>query len=1088
MFTHLNTVSYYSFRYGVASPIAIAQRAAELAMPGVTLVDRDGLSGAVEFFQACSLYGIKAHIGVNLEIVTDQHTSRFIALARDSRGFKALNRLVTAHHEVGITFDVLETVAGLMSAHTGLVILLGPESQLAESILHGRYSAAERTLASWRKTGFEIQSEIVSHRTEYGMNKQASLYSTHFARQYFQWSSDHSLEAVLSNAVRYLERAEAKTADVLDATRNLTTLSSGSSHNQEACFHDEKHMKRLAYEITGNKSKAERLIHQTCQLADSLEVTSDTLGIGKVFLPELSVILNPMTHQIQTRWDSSPVKERSLHEQKLETTTANRILRDRCFRAYSQYQGSEQSDVRLQSELDVIFELGFSTYFLTVATIVDNIKAKGIRVAARGSGAGSFVNYLLGISVLDPLQYGLLMERFLSPLRNSLPDIDIDVESDRRLEIYNDISERFGVQRVAAVAMFDTYRVRRAIRDVGRSLGMPTGEIGVFAKAFPRIRARSVREALEEFPELRSSSVAKLAKTGQLNQMLNLVESLDGLPRHIALHPCGVLISDASFIDRIALQTSNQGFPLSQYGKEDVETLGLLKLDVLGIRMQSAMAYAVDEIYRTQEDTIDLDSINFADPATFELIQSTKTLGCFQIESPGQRELIGKFAPDTFNDIIIDISLFRPGPVKSDMITPFLEGRHGWKDVPFLHPRLKDILQETSGVVVFHEQVIRILSEMTGCSFAEADLKRRQFGEKEHIRNLRSWFYSAALKNRFDLDVIDRVWEILVSFASFGFCKAHAAAFAIPTYQSAWLKQHFPAAFYAGVLTHDPGMYPKRAIVQDARLHGVPVLPVDINRSVAEYQVEQTPQGWGIRIGLADIKSISQDEVESIVEHQPYRNLFDFYQRAAVSSTQAEALISLGAFDRVHPRVTRRDLLLHLHDLTKQPVDNLFVFDPDIEPSGLSDFTLSEKLQIELETLGIDMSAHILELYRETLMRLPITYSKDLLSCRSKKEVLVVGIKVSTQTPPMRSGKRVIFVTLDDATGPIDVTFFTDTQDTYAHTIFSSSLLLARGVVRKTGPRGISLRGTGCWDLQSVAGDNSLVVSLAHHKSALSAG
>ncbi|MGA1324096.1 MAG: OB-fold nucleic acid binding domain-containing protein, partial [Candidatus Nanopelagicales bacterium] len=378
--------------------------------------------------------------------------------------------------------------------------------------------------------------------------------------------------------------------------------------------------------------------------------------------------------------------------------------------------------------------------------------------------------------------------------------------------------------------------------------------------------------------------------------------------------------------------------------------------------------------------------------------------------------------------------------------------------------------------------------EMTGCSFAEADLKRRQFGNSQYTRNLRNWFYSSGLKNRFDLDVIDKVWEILLSFASFGFCKAHAAAFAIPTYQSAWLKQHFPAAFYAGVLTHDPGMYPKRAIVQDARLQGVAVLPVDINKSVADYQVEETREGWGIRIGLSDIKNISINEIESIVEHQPYRSLFDFYQRTEVSFTQVEALISIGAFDALHPYVTRRDLLLHLHDLTKQSADDLFVFDPEIEPSGLSEFTLSEKLQIELETLGIDMSAHILELYRETLGRLPITYARDLLSCKSKQEVLVAGIKVSTQTPPMRSGKRVIFVTLDDTTGPIDITFFTDTQDEYAGTIFSSSLLLVRGVIRRTGPRGISLRGTGCWDLQSITGDSSFRVTSVHHKSALSAG
>jgi error-prone DNA polymerase len=1090
-FTHLNTVSYYSFRYGVVSPEALALKAAELEMPGIALTDRDGLSGAVEFFQACSRYGIKAHIGAHLEIAHGTRTSHFVALARNADGFIALNRLVTAHHEVGITFDALEVIANLTNAQQGLVILLGPDSELANCVLHAHFHSAQTILLQWQKSGFDIRPEIISHRTEYARNHKSSFYSTHFARQYFNWSLDHSLEPILTNAVRYLTKNQARTADLLDATRNLTTLSTHSvlQHNQEAYFHTADGMYSLAEEICGTKSRAEKLVGQTVLLADSLEVTSETLGIGKVFLPELSSITNSQHETKSTLWNLPVVQPYSDQMRQNETVKANQLLRDRCLSAYRSYPQTEESKSRLEAELAVIFQLDFSRYFLTVATIVDDIKSKGIRVAARGSGAGSFVNYLLGISVLDPLEYGLLMERFLSPLRNSLPDIDIDVESHRRLEIYDDISQRFGSQRVAAVAMFDTYRVRQAIRDVGRALGLPAGEIGVFAKAFPRIRAKSVRGALEEFAELRSSTVHKLAQTGYLNRMLDLVESLDGLPRHIALHPCGVLVSDARFVNRIALQTSNQGFPLSQYGKDDVETLGLLKLDVLGIRMQSAMAYAVSEIKRTESKDIVLDAIDFKDSSTFHLIQSTKTLGCFQIESPGQRELIGKFSPGTFNDIIIDISLFRPGPVKSDMITPFLEGRHGWKEVEYLHPQLQEILSETSGVVVFHEQVIKVLSEMTGCSYAEADLKRRQFGQADYLRQLRAWFYSSALKRKFNLDAIDRVWDILVSFASFGFCKAHAAAFAIPTYQSAWLKQHFPAAFYAGILTHDPGMYPKRALVHDARLRGVPILPIDINKSVAEYCVEECSSGWGVRIGLSEIKNISVTEVESIVLNQPFSSLFDFYQRAEVSRTQVETLITLGAFDALHPMVTRRDLLLYLHDIAKEPLDNLFVFEPEIEKSGLSDFTIGEKLQNELEVLGIDLTTHVLNLYSDITSKLPITYSENLLNSRSGQEVVVVGMKVSTQTPPMRSGKRVIFITLDDATGPVDVTFFADSHDEYASTLFTSSLLLVRGVVRRTGPRGVSIRGIACWDLQGISSDNLRKVSRTiHQQSALSAG
>ena len=279
---------------------------------------------------------------------------------------------------------------------------------------------------------------------------------------------------------------------------------------------------------------------------------------------------------------------------------------------------------------------------------------------------------------------------------------------------------------------------------------------------------------------------------------------------------------------------------MSQFDKDDVEDLGLLKLDVLGIRMQSAMAYAIEEVARVDgADRIDLDAVPLDDPATFRLIQSTQTLGCFQIESPGQRELVGKFGPETFDDLIIDISLFRPGPVKSDMVTPFLETRQGWAQPHYLHPTLVPVLKETGGVVVFHEQVLQMITTLTGCSLAEADEARRALGSPDGQVQVRAWFYPLALDRGYDRPTVDAVWEVLRAFASFGFCKAHAAAFAVPTYQSAWLKAHHPAAFFAGVLTHDPGMYPKRLILDDARQFGIAVLSLDVNRSDVGYWVEK---------------------------------------------------------------------------------------------------------------------------------------------------------------------------------------------------------------------------------------------------------
>ena len=483
---------------------------------------------------------------------------------------------------------------------------------------------------------------------------------------------------------------------------------------------------------------------------------------------------------------------------------------------------------------------------------------------------------------------------------------------------------------------------------------------------------------------------------------------------------------------------------MSQFDKDDVEELGLLKLDLLGIRMQSAIAHAIDEVARVDGETVDIDAVPRDDPATFELIRSTRTLGMFQIESPGQRELVGKFGPQTFEDIIIDISLFRPGPVKSDMVTPFLMARNGWRDAVYPHPDLEFALAETAGVVVFHEQVLQVVARMTGCTLAEADEVRRALGEKDAHPEVRAWFVPRALAAGYPVEVAEQVWTVLAAFGSFGFCKAHAAAFALPTYQSAWLKTHHPAAFLAGVLTHDPGMYPKRLILDDARNFGIRVLgpgrqrlrrhlpgradraatlrtwttsravrPAGGGRSGCRRRCRTRPD-YGIRLALADVKGISDDEVARIVAGQPYRSLTDFWHRASVSRPVVERLVLAGGFDSLYgfgvrdreagrpthrrKQVTRRDLLLQIGELDRWSRSgarasssgqlSLDLMGSRLEDdaaedgapeetgpswaegSGLPEFTDAELVRAELEVLGLDASRHVVDFYRPFLAAL----------------------------------------------------------------------------------------------------------------------
>jgi error-prone DNA polymerase len=772
---------------------------------------------------------------------------------------------------------------------------------------------------------------------------------------------------------------------------------------------------------------------------------------------------------------------------------------------------------RLDHELGIIRNLGFSSYFLTVAEVSRMIQEMGVRAAARGSGASSLVNYLIDVSQVNPLQHDLIFERFLSRDRATLPDIDIDVESAERHNVYHRIFERFGKERVTLMSMQNGYRARGAVRDAGLALGMDDGDVGDIAKQLWRFSASKFREALQEKPELRefAGRVDQRDSHGnqQLDLLVDLTERLDRLPRHISMHPCGVILGDATLLDRTPVQPSGLGLPMSQFDKHDMDPMGMLKLDVLGVRMQSAMAFAVREIIRihpskkevvaagghaagqdgsgpdyiAEDGRIELNAIPLDDEATFELIRSTHTLGCFQIESPGQRELIGKMAPREFNDLIIDISLFRPGPMKSDMVRPFLEHRHGFSPEVYPHPLLKPVLQETHGVTVFHEQILRTFDVMTGCGLAKADEFRRALSNEVGEFQVEEYFRKHAKAKDFSPDVIDKVWQTLKSFASFGFCKAHGAAFAVPTYQSAWLKTHHPEAFLAGLWEHDPGMYPKRLLVAEARRLGIPILPLDINLSKGEYRVERIRQGpdagkLGIRLSLNGIYGLSATELKRIVAGQPYDSLADLRARSRLSKPSIKRLAQLGAFDSLHREAgglaNRADLVQHLQQLHnagggRKGVEvlegqlSLPLGDVELRnvKPGLPAPTLVENVRAELDLMAVDVSSHLMDSHRPMLDKLGVTTADKLLGLRNGTEVLVAGVRVATQTPPMRGGRRVVFISIDDGTGCIDSVFFHEAQENAGLLLFGTRLLLIRGTTRRTGPRGISISASMAWDL-----------------------
>jgi error-prone DNA polymerase len=1124
-FTHLHVSTAFSAHYGVSWPEELAQAAAADGASALACTDRDGLYGTIKHLKACMGAGLDPIVGVDLAVYDDdgdhrtQLAGRVVVLARghnNGAGYRALCRLVSDAHArtsgksggvVPVAVTRAELASRTLDPHTlkpVLMVLIGPDSDVGRAMGGRRYLRPRTLFKQWLDAmpAGTVVAEIVSQLSAPG-----TPLSTAHAVRMLKLAEEHSVPAILSNAVRYCAEDGAATADVLDSARTLKSLPELAQEpllqpNGQGWLKSSRQMLQLGKEIISaagyGAEDLNRLMAQTEALADVCRIDPVTdMGWKQPVVPEAAVI----------GISQDPHME----------------LMQRCQagigRRFPGITGNSEKEMlhRLDHELKIIQNLGFSSYFLTVAEVSRMIQDMGVRAAARGSGASSLVNYLIDVSQVNPLQHDLIFERFLSRDRATLPDIDIDVESAERHNVYHRIFERFGKERVTLMSMQNGYRARGAVRDAGLALGMDDGDVGDIAKQLWRFSASKFREALQEKPELRefAGRVEQRDSHGnqQLDLLVDLTERLDRLPRHISMHPCGVILGDATLLDRTPVQPSGLGLPMSQFDKHDMDPMGMLKLDVLGVRMQSAMAFAVREIIRihpSKKDVvaagshapgpdgsgpdfiadnghIDLNAIPLDDEPTFELIRSTHTLGCFQIESPGQRELIGKMAPSEFNDLIIDISLFRPGPMKSDMVRPFLEHRHGFAPEVYPHPLLKPVLQETHGVTVFHEQILRTLDVMTGCGLAKADEFRRALSNEAGESQVEEYFRQHAKAKKFSPDVIDKVWDTLKSFASFGFCKAHGAAFAVPTYQSAWLKAHHPEAFLAGLWEHDPGMYPKRLLVAEARRLGIPILPLDINLSKGEYRVERIRQGpdagkLGIRLSLKGIYGLSSTELKRIVAGQPYDSLADLRARSRLSKPSIKRLAQLGAFDSLHREAggmaNRADLVQHLQQLQsagsgRKGVEvlegqlSLPLGDVELRnvKPGLPAPTLVENVRAELDLMAVDVSSHLMESHRPTLDRLGVTTADKLLSLRNGTEVLVAGVRVATQTPPMRGGRRVVFISIDDGTGCIDSVFFHEAQENAGMLLFGTRLLLIRGTTRRTGPRGISISASMAWDL-----------------------
>jgi len=1060
-FIHLHVHSNFSLLDGAAPVDALAEAAAQMDMGALALTDHDGLYGAVRFYQAAIAQGIKPIIGVEMTVepvsaAKLKHPAHLLLLAENDEGYGNLCRLVTAarlgtaqraqpfsqdYAHVDRDKPVLSQ-ENLMRHCSHLIALSGcRRGEIAQHLFAADRRLAERVahyyggLFGPGAFYIELHNHLLPPPWQDMRYRLADL-----ARRV-------GLPVVATNNVHYVSRQYSRLQDLLVCIRTNKSVDEPQAERKINSEYDLKSPARM-HELFADLPEA---LQATCDIAQRCNWKLD---IEHFHFPRFN--LAAVRRQDCGRFPP-PTEEED----------ARGYLRRLCY-AGAKWRYAEMTPEvgkRLEHELKIIEGQGLCDYFLIVWDIVRFARSRGIRATGRGSAGDSLVSYVLDITHADPLAHELLFERFLSAERHGMPDIDIDFCARRRDEVTAYIYRRYGAEHVAAVCTINTFGARSAIREIGKALSIPDAELGPLAEAFPYIRASQIQDALVKLPEAREAPV-DLSDKGLL---LELCEQISGFPRHLSVHVGGLVISEQPLTSIAPLELAAKGIVIAGFDKDDIETLGLLKMDILGLRIHTAIEYCLDEIERRTGKRLGLERIPLDDEAAFRLLRSTRTVGLFQLESPGQRNLLGRAQPSEFEEIIANISLFRPGPVQSDMITPYLRRKHGQEPVTYLHPALEPILRRTFGVIIYQEQVIRIAQAIAGFTLGQGDLLRRAMTHDRsagEMESLRGEFVEGAIRRGVDRFVADRIFDAVSGFAAYGFNKAHAACFARISYETAYLKAHYPADFLAGILSSEPmGFYPARTIAEEAKRLGIGILPVCVNRSEDHFTVEN----GSIRVGLRLFRGMSEAALQSILQTRKsglFKSLRDFCQRTSVPRPVVENLILAGAFQFTNRTVPQ--LLWTLAALPRNIVADRF----GRRSARALDFAESEhigllpqlqpqteygRVGLELKLMGVSTGPHPFVFWRKKLDGMGVLSSTQLYSHRDGENVKVAGIVVARARPPTRSGRTAIFISLEDEKGLVDAAVFEDTYQRYGRELYASPVLMVEGKLSRQGKLDISI-------------------------------
>jgi error-prone DNA polymerase len=1026
-FIHLHVHSQYSFLDGASSFDALLSKATSLGMSALALTDHNRLTGAIRFYSKARAAGIKPIIGAELDMAGGYHLT---LLCKNADGYSNLCRLITQAHLSNRDRKPEATREMLRNHSSGLIALSGcGKGEIHSLVAEGQCDKTNKAVCFYREVfGKDFFVELIRYPSREGGSDSYRLAS--FARE-------RNLPVVATNNVHYAEIKEYRVKELLNAIDQIMPASQLEGYRTvEQYLKSQQEMMKLFRDLP-------EAINNTEEIASRCNLE---LELGKPRFPKFDIP---------------------------EGESDYGYLRKIAFAGAERKYGllSDSIKDRLEHELDTINKLGFCSYFLVVWDIVRWAKSRDIRCQARGSAVDSLVVYALSISNVDPVEYNLLFERFMHPLRHEPPDIDLDVDRRRRDEVRDYIYRKYGAENVACVGTINTYLARGAIRDIGKALQIPKTIIEEACNGIHWLSASKLMEYADMLPELKHSTVYRKK---ELADFFKLCTAIDGFPKHLSVHLGGLLIGNGRLSDLVPLEWSSGGDIVSQYDKDDIEKLGIVKLDLLSLPTLNVIEDTLSNIKQSRGIDIDIEKIPRNDPVAFGILRDGKTIGTFQLESPAQREMAGRLLPDRFEDIIVSISLVRPGPLKSNMDKDYLPRRHGQKPVQYLHPRLKNALGETLGVILYQEQVLRIAHDLAGMSYAGADGFRRAMTHErtgEEMEKMRDSFISRAVGDGVGRNIAEKVFEQLAAFAAYGFCKGHACAYAITAYQTLWLKSYYPAEFLAAVLSNQPmGYYPSRVLAAEARRFGSEVLPPDVNRSSQHYEVEE----GAIRVSLKQLKGMSEKALESILSaraERKFSSIRDFVLRTDVSQPILENLVKVGAFDSLGDR---NDLIAQLPRLSalKHRIDRgavSFLEDAAPEERNPLDFSIDDKrsrLLIERELLSLDLSAHPLDFYDSGN---GITRMKDLASIPTGRKIKLAGSVIRYQTPPTKSGKRVVYVIMEDGTGIADVTVFSDVQEKCGQVLFRERWLSVKGKVQRRGQKATSIIAEELCPLRRVA-------------------